>query len=405
MKKLFILIAAIFLAAFGFTSCNQEDLSSNTAQEQASNKYSAQEAAANVLEFINNMNSKGTRAFNQDISIANIKPFSIENKTRASEGANTDTLFYIVNFNDSCGFAIASADKEDAPVLALIEHGNYNGTESLNPGFDAFMNTLIETHIAQVPCIEGKWGGGPSISRPDKFEVMAPLLKTKWGQRRPYNDYCPGPTGCVITAASQICSFLEKPNNIRYQYNSEFGEATINWTKVNQECAIDGQLLSAETKEQIARLMRFWGINFNAEYSSNSTSADTGDAVDKMRDNFGFNVTGLSDYNIDNVIKDLKSGHKIIIMRGNARYYHVAFVVRKYVDGHAWVVDGYIDQVKNKQENKYIHCNWGWDGSHNGYFLSDVLNAEQDPAFNDNDVTSTRSSNFRYRLKTATFTK
>lgn len=36
---------------------------------------------------------------------------------------------------------------------------------------------------------------------------------------------------------------------------------------------------------------------------------------------------------------------------------------------------------------------------------SDVLNAEQDPAFNDNDVTSTRSSNFRYRLKTATFTK
>jgi hypothetical protein len=37
-------------------------------------------------------------------------------------------------------------------------------------------------------------------------------------------------------------------------------------------------------------------------------------------------------------------------------------------------------------------------------FLENTLNAEQDPVYNDN-VTGTRSENFRYKLKTATFIK
>lgn len=136
----------------------------------------------------------------------------------------------------------------------------------------------------------------------------------------------------------------------------------MNWEKINQECSLyGGEPYSSDTWEQVERMMRFWGVSFGAKYSNGGTSADTGDAVNKMRKDLGFNATGLSDYNIDNVIKDLKCGNKIILMRGNGRYYHVAFVVRKYVDGHAWVVDGYIDQVKNNKENKYIHCNWGWD--------------------------------------------
>ena len=41
----------------------------------------------------------------------------------------------------------------------------------------------------------------------------------------------------------------------------------------------------------------------------------------------------------------------------------------------------------------------------NGYFLSDVLNAEESPVFNDNAETTRASHNYRYKLKTATFTK
>ena len=35
--------------------------------------------------------------------------------------------------------------------------------------------------------------------------------------------------------------------------------------------------------------------------------------------------------------------------------------------GHAWNVDGY-------QDGDYLHCNWGWGGSSNGYFYFNNLN-------------------------------
>lgn len=417
MRKFSFTLIAILMSIIGFTSCSQEDEQYLTASEaKASNKVSVEEAKENVIDFVNNIYKNNTRAFaNKNISIANVKPVSVKNGTRAGASINTDTLFYIVNFSDSCGFAIASANKNETPILALVENGNYdyNETDSLNPGFEAFMDAMVEhekngpLHFTVMPKDDfGDGGGSSSNYIPDKFEVMSPLLKTKWGQKYPYNTYCPGKyTGCVVTAVSQICSFLEAPTNIRYQYNSEFGQASMNWTKINKECQLPVPLWSEDTKEQIARMMRFWGVTFEAKYNSNSTSANTGDAVKKMRNGFGFNVSGLSDYNIDNVIKDLKNGNKIILMRGNGRYYHVAFVVRKYVDGHAWVVDGYIDQVKNSKRSKYVHCNWGWDGNKNGYFLSDVLNAEEAPVYGDNIASSTRSNNYKYKLKTATFTK
>ena len=420
MRKLSIGLVAILMAITGFTSCNQENELNSVAPEAKTinNKVTVEEAKANALDFVNKLNQSNTRAFSsKDLTIANVKPVSFKGKTRAGSSLYTDTLFYIVNFSDSCGFAIASANKNETPILALIEDGNYdyNENDSLNPGFEAFMDAMIERevngqlHYTVMPKDDfAEGGGGSSNYRPDKFEVMSPLLKTKWNQWSPYNTYCSNcPTGCVITAVSQICSYLQTPRNIRYQYNSEFGQATMNWEKINQECSLyGGEPLSSDTWEQVERMMRFWGVTFNAKYSSGGTSADTGDAVNKMRKNLGFNATGLSDYKIDNVIKDLKCGNKIILMRGHGRYYHVGLVFRKYVDGHAWVVDGYIDQVKNNKESKYIHCNWGWmNKKENGYFLSDVLNAEESPAFNDNAEATRTSNNYRYNLKTATFTK
>lgn len=419
MKKLSFTLIAILMAITGLTSCSsQEDEPSVAALEtKASNKVTVEEAKVNALDFVANLKKSNTRAFSaENISIANVKPVAFKRETRTVSSLSTDTLFYIVNFSDSCGFAIVSADKHDTPIQAFVEEGNYDYDEmdSINPGFEAFMCAMVDRAVNKkdeftiMPKDDIDGGGGSGNSRSNKFEVMSPLLKTKWSQWNPYNTYCAGcPTGCVITAVSQICSYLQMPKNIKYQYNDEFGQATMNWEKINQECSSNnGVLSSSDTREQVARMMRFWGLTFGANYTSDGTSADTEEAVNKMRDEFGFNATGLSDYNVDDVITELKSGNKIVLMRGNGRYYHVAFVVRKYLDGHAWVVDGYIDQVKNNQESKYVHCNWGWGPqNNNGYFLSDVLNAEEAPVYDDNVTSSTRSNNFRYKLKTATFTK
>ena len=417
MKKNLIFIG--LLSIITLMSCNHiDDYCLDASNDKASKYYTPEEAQANVLEFVNKMNGTGTRAFNKNVTVANVKTISTGSKTRSGDAVGIDTLFYIVNFSNSCGFAIASYDKNTTPVLALVEEGNYeyNENDSLNPGFEAFIDAAIDSEIKKIeqdrletndPYVDLIGGGGSSTSQPDKFEVMSPILKTKWNQIGYYAKFCPNDySGCVPTAVAQICSFLESPKSFNYQYNSEYGAATMDWKRINEECAYyGGYVNSSDLQDQIALLMRFWGVTFDADYSAGGTSVNTEDAVNKMRKNFGFNVTELDDYNIDNVIADLKCRNKILIMRGNARYYHVGFVFRKYVDGHAWVVDGYIDQIKNNKQSKYVHCNWGWGGNYNGYFLSDVLNAEQDPVYGDTVTSATRSKNYRYKLKTATFTK
>ncbi|WP_036879844.1 C10 family peptidase [Xylanibacter oryzae] len=415
MKTLERKILFLILAAIGLISCNQEDQLSVNNPSDHENKVTIEEAKANVMDFIANMN-KGTRAFPSNVSIANVEAISLPRGTRASSNVNLDTLFYVVNFKDSCGFAIASTDDREKPILALVEKGNYsyNEADTTNAGFNAFIDGMIEKEIgAKGPRLRidtDDESGGSSTSIPDKFEVMSPLLTTKWDQRSPYNKYCPGSfTGCVITAISQICSYIGMPSSrIKYSYNNdqEVGEATMNWAKINNECKESGgYIISADATEQVARLMRFWGGVFDANYTNGGTSADTGDAIYKMRRFYGFDISGLNDYDIDNVISDLKKGNRIILMRGDGRYYHVGFVFKQYVDGHAWVIDGYINQVKNDKESKYVHCNWGWGGDRNGYFLSDVLNAEQDPVYDDGAKSTTRSEDYRYKLKTATFIK
>ena len=422
-KSVFIML----LFACLLTSCNQEsqmDLASNQLYGN-NHKVTVEEAKRNVMDFITNLNQKTRSSCYNNVTISSIEAISLSKNTRTVSSADLDSLFYILNFCNNKGFAIASTDNRETPILALIDNGNYsyNDNDTTNAGFAAFMDGIIE-HEVEVrknfmandgdgmrlpdPVGPGGGNGGPGGDyHPDNLEVMSPLLKTKWNQINPYNKFCPGKyTGCVITAVSQICSYLQTPGNIRYNFNGDAGATILNWTRINDECnQFDGRVISIDLEDQIARLMRFWGGTFSAKYKDDRTDVKTKDAIKIMRNDYGFNISGLDDYNIDHLIGDLKQGNRIILMRGYGRYYHDGFVFRHYVDGHAWVVDGYIDQFKNNIETKYIHCNWGWGGSRNGYFLSSSLNAEENPVYNDDISSRTRSADFRYKLQTATFLK
>ncbi len=424
IKKLFLLPFVLL----GLMSCSNDAEEAPVSSIFPSHRISVTQAKENVLDFVSHVNAR-TRTSFKNIKIADVHAVSLSGKATRSTGSSVslDTLFYVVNFEDSCGFAIAASDDREQSVYALAEEGNYsyNEEDTTNNGFLAFVSALIEQIVYNRSNLDGAVSppfdpstpaiGGPGdndyytgfLSLPDKFEVMPPLLVTKWHQEKPYNLYCKGYlTGCVATAISQISSFLEEPTHISYSYdNGEHGEATLDWNLINAECKFSGgHPINPAAIEQVARLMRYWGITIDADYETEGTGADTGFAVDKMQEK-GFAATDLQPYNIDNVISDLGKGNNIILMRGNARYYHVGLVFRKYVDGHAWVVDGYIDKVKNRVPSKYIHCNWGWGIGRNGYYLSDVLNAEEQPVYNDDATPTTRSENFRYRLKTSTITK
>lgn len=414
------------------SSCsNYDELEAEVANNAtpATHRLTAEQAQQNALDFVNKLGMT-TRSNGKFLTVSEVKAIGVGNSITRSENdsLDLDSLFYVVNFNDDNGFVIASSDDRETPVFAYIEDGNYSEEDTLNNGYKAFMYSLIEKELSIrqgkeldeenpndsslmstittrniKPIDEDDPHNAPYISE-NKYEVMLPLLKTKWNQGKPYNTYCSNcPTGCVVTAISQICSFLKSPNNVTWSHNGIGNRCNIDWDKILKECSYYGYPISYDTQDQVANLMRFWGITFDADYSSGGTSVDSEDAIDKFRW-YGYDATGLTDYNASNVMKDLKSGNKIIFMRGNGRYYHVGFVFRKYVDGHAWVVDGYIYQLISKKESIYVHCNWGWGGDKNGYFLSNVLNADEKPAIYDDEVT-TRSRNYRYKLKTSTISK
>lgn len=180
----------------------------------------------------------------------------------------------------------------------------------------------------------------------------------------------------------------------------------MDWDRINSECQGTnlGNVVSPDLFDQVSRLMRFWGVVFDAEYNSDGTSADSEYAISQMQE-IGFNATSLSDYNCANVIVELNKGNRIIYMRGNGRYYHVGLVFRKYIAGHAWVVDGYIRTLNGYDTNYYLHCNWGWGGNKNGYYLSNVFDTDAGPEYDDNATPTRGYENYQYKLKTSVICK
>lgn len=409
-------------AIFCMSACSlyEEEGDNIIAFEQPRNhRITVEQAKQNAINFVSQLITP-TRGLTTPLTVSEVKSIGLrEGITRSTnDSVNMDSLFYIVNFANKQGFVIASSDDRETPIFAFVEEGNYEEDDTLNNGYEAFIDALIDDELHKRIKKEyfqedvsnnlvGEGGGGNTNYRSDKFEVMYPLLKTKWNQTT-YAQYCPGDyTGCVVTAIAQICSFLKQPNHVAWGYNGVGNQCTMDWDRIIDECSVwygNPYPSSLDLRDQIANLMRFWGLAFNADYGEGGTSVDSDDAISTMQE-FGYNVTGLTDYNATDVINDLKQGNRIIYMRGNARYYHVGFVFRKYVDGHGWVVDGYIDTIKNNNETLYLHCNWGWGGYRNGYFLADVFNAEETPYYDDNANAITRSANFQYRLKTSTICK
>lgn len=407
-------------------SCSEsEELINDASKKENEHTLTPAEASSNVLEFITKMNTSSRST--TPATIADVQPFILPSDIASRASVQCpDTLFYVVNFANDKGFAIAGADDRDPKIYAIVEDGTFSYNDSTAVGFNMFLSNLInmklfntmsenpddtDDHPGENPDDPDGGGGGGTGNgnggNQDYFEYMYPSLVTRWNQEGLYSMYCPSDclAGCAPVAISQICSFLEYPTNINYTPAGATGYTYLNWNAIKQESILNGGHQTSEGyMPQVALLIRYWGYKLDVDYEENEPAGVGPEhTIDIMQQMMPSQVSDLNDYNVDNVINDLNDGNKIIFMCGYARYYHIWLVIPKYVDGHAWVVDGYIRQRQNGEVTKYIHCNWGWGGLRNGYFLSDVLNADESPVYD--DFITSRSQNYRYKLKTSTFTK
>ncbi|MEO8760232.1 MAG: thiol protease/hemagglutinin PrtT [Bacteroidia bacterium] len=311
--------------------------------------------------------------------------------------ADGSAVYYVYNINGNDGFVIVSAEDATKPVLGYSTESHFS-----TPTAETNINFWLNNYAASIANVKAKgivanaktvkqWatylnntqqsnrtqssGNGVLIGTP----VVGPLMKTIWNQNPVYNSLCPGGsvTGCVATTMAQIMkywsypahgtgssSYTQNPNPNGYSVQSaNYGTSTYNWANM--------PLNSANT--DIATLMYECGVSVHMNYAPSGSGAQVlqadagiGNACAQRSYTTYFSydpttIQGIKKYNYDDatwlglIENDLNIGRVV---------QYVGYDPAE--GGHTWVCDGY-------DSNDYLHMNWGWGGSDNGYFQTDSL--------------------------------
>ena len=426
MKKVtYAILIAIVLASC--SSNEQEYIEKKRVSptvETPSFKTTVEEASEIALDFANKMEAKSNTRVIKKKSVANVEALRASSvQTRSSINTmGIDTLFYIVNFADSSGFAIVSADKRTDPLYAIIDEGNYNIKEldkEDNAGFLQFLDRAISKELDDIRNYHGKeqtrtiyiW----EFNLWEITDYVAPILKTKWGQGsgnpNSYGRYCPNKiTGCVITAAAQILAHYGTPRSVGVSDdNNPAGITVLHWDRILADSEANGGRLdpdkTPESMNEIAHLCRCLGELLDADYSDPNQTGVKSSKFIKWLPKVGLHATKLRYYNEEDIIQTIKEGQPVF-GRGNQGYKDKIFWT-EYTGGHAWIYDGYlvyswgIDPKDKEKTALFIHCNWGWNGFRNGYYLSENFLTSKGPGIIDNtDITrSGNKGDYVYNLQ------
>lgn len=320
-------------------------------------------------------------------------------QTRSGEGG--DTLYYVVNYADSAGFALVSTTRADGdPLIAVTEQGNYTpGEETGNPGFDMYISLLNDR---PSPKPEGPTLPIDTIDHGIDFIIVynypdtisssstqrGPYLTVKWTQESPYNKYCYDennvlcPAGCVAIAVAQLMSYYERPTSFIRTHDGSNTIQPLNWDGIKLYPTIYSA--SETNKDALAHLIREIGHLALMDYNPGGSGAYDLYANIAMA-NSGYTQGTIRNYDFTTMQSELD----------NTRPVYMSGAPANSTSGHAWVVDGYKIQNyiiryyniwsddtweytgSNSFSYKYLHINWGWGGNCNGYFQDGVFDTSQ----------------------------
>ncbi len=222
----------------------------------------------------------------------------------------------------------------------------------------------------------------------EMLTLVYPMIPTQWGQDWPYNTEVKRvkgvpKTGCGPTAMAQIMAYHRKPAGYMW---SSYGYNLL--TNLNREYNYDfsWECKSSAVIDNIGKLLLDVGTISGAQYMPSLTGLYTADAAK------GFRAMGYwcdyRNYYDQRLIEYSLTDKKPVYMSG----------ARKDGGAHAWIVDGYgqkadynmvykncyyqgeyVGYIKTASVNftmdeYYYHCNWGWHGQDNGWYLAGMFN-------------------------------
>lgn len=325
------------------------------------------------------------------------------------------------------GYAVISADRRTSTILAMSDQGNidFENPES-NPGLDMFFanaEAMLEEQIATAEeCearlldqalakINGAKGASSKAEEPitvvygdwEPTLIMFPRVFVKWGQDPPYNNNAPfvlneykvpvtASAGCVATAVAQVMSFHRYPTSIR-------------WDIINaKQLHYPNEPEFDPAHAPIASLFRTIGDNVDMKWGVES-GTPTSYAINHFA-KMGYRNSGyMGEYEFDTIVNSIADRVPVII-RGSSIRYTKTYTHRhwflgslhshteiSYDGNHAWVLDGYLERrrvIEFVQGGKVIyslpnglqrlvHCNFGWDGDDDGYYISEAFDTHKGP--------------------------
>lgn len=318
-------------------------------------------------------------SISKDLSLVYIQ--TAEKTLKNTQGQNIN-YYYVFNVNTNDGFIIVSGDDIATPILGYATTGSYD-EQNPAPAFAYWMDCLqkeiafaIENNHDQSSEINEQWeiySTGNALRK--ATQSIGPLLKTKWGQKAPFNQKTPYqyPTGCVATAQAQIMKYYEYPSNgtgIIEAYETEEKNIPVQGIDFNNFSGYDWNNMlndysgevSEVQKQAVADLMFHCGASVEMDYMPSESGAYSIAPGQSLPTFFKYDksIQGKArEYYDDNEWDDMLLNE----LTNNRPVYYCGGTK---VNFHAFVCDGY-------DGNGKYHFNWGWDGSNNGYFATSAL--------------------------------
>lgn len=337
------------------------------------------------------------------LKIASKESLSLADFSRGSQdavGANDTVPVYYVKMKNSKhnGYAVVSGDLRTSRILAFVpdtvaksemtyeqywlttlfkkagENACLKQVRAFNECKESLRKSAKKKMLSQSRSTameawelkEMEWEGWKLEWSNKKF----PELSVTWDQDYPYNCKLPQmgctdpsydyrcPAGCGVVAIAHALAYYEPRMSINGQQ--------VDWKMLKKQPYISYSA-STQLKNQIGFLMKWIGEKAQAQYSCDATT--TFDVIGDVLSLVGMRCDGRIPFDWNAIFNSINNGHIVEISA------HGIDKKKQEDVGHSWIIDSYViakldeDSQNIHEQANYVHCNLGWGGFKDGYYL------------------------------------
>lgn len=274
-------------------------------------------------------------------------------------------------------FSIDNTGEIDENGNLVSQGTETRGTHNLKPKNQSMLTMCFDYAKREVEDNSG--GGSGTKSNNSEKGTWTDSLRTPnllykysdWNQQSPFNDLYPYrrkyllfghkrkvPAGCFPLALTKVISYF------RYPHTITFNGKRIDWDAVDHQ-------FNANHASSIAALCYSISLGCSSWYFYSGTFTFPAKVESFMR-NYMYNNVKRLNYTFDRVTSMIDNGCPVPMygMPGISIW-----------NSHAWIIDGYKikkRKIKGDASNevcRMVHCDFGWSGNHNGYYVDGIFRA------------------------------